>query len=76
MVTESARRVWYMGDPEPPEDVIGVVSMCEIFDDDDDGRMVFGRTLKSGWKSYLNGGKIYLGWDEVVRRFGPVFEYR
>lgn len=75
MTTDPIVRIWDMGDPEPPEGVIGVVSMCEIFDDEDDGRMVFGRTKQFGWKSYLNG-KIYLDWPEVVRRFGPVHEYR
>lgn len=75
MTEESIVRIWDIGDPEPPEDVIGVVSMCEIFDDED-GRLVFGRTLKFGWKSYLNDGKIYLDWPEVVRRFGPVCEYK
>lgn len=75
MTVGATRRTWDIGDPEPPEDVIGVVSMCEIFDDEFGGRMVFGRTRQFGWKSYLDG-KIYLDWSEVVRRFGPVCEYR
>lgn len=61
--------VWDIGDPEP-EDVWGVLS--DFVDDDYDNPILFGKTYDGEWKTYLNGGKMYLDWDDVVRRFGPV----
>lgn len=63
-------RTWDIGDPEP-DDVTAVESMCGIFDDEDSKPLRFGRTYDGEWKAYLDG-KLYVSWDEVVRRFGPV----
>ena len=72
-----SERQWDIGDPEPPEDVTGVYSVhFGDTDEYEDGvPLRFGRT-RSGWKTYLFGGKAYYDWDEVVRRFGPVREIK
>lgn len=61
---------WDIGDPEPPADVIGV--MDDFADDDEEDSPRWGRTHSGDWKGYKNGGKVYLPWAELVRRWGPV----
>lgn len=70
-------RTWDIGDPEPGEDVLGVLDYtADEYDPNDlecDDRPGWGRTYHGDWKGY-KGGKIYLGWDELVRRWGPLKE--
>lgn len=28
----------------------------------------------NGWKGYQNGERVYLAWDELTRRYGPLRE--
>ncbi|TFD58056.1 hypothetical protein E3T43_07365 [Cryobacterium sp. Hh7] len=62
---------WDLGDSEPE----GVISVCES-DGDTDGEdsICWGRTHDGDWKGYKNGGKVYLSWDELTRRWGPIAE--
>lgn len=59
------------GDPEP----VGVIQVGDYTEDgyhlEDDDSFLWGRT-KSDWKGYKNGGKVYLDWEELLRRWGPV----
>lgn len=76
--------VWDIGDSEPPDDIIGVLDYtADGADSEDQDSCTWGRVLNSRghlltgptetlWKSYKNGGKIYLPWAELVRRWGPV----
>ena len=60
---------WDMGDTEPA----GIDAVTDYSDDDgecDSAR--WGRTTSGEWKGYKNGGKVYLSWAELVRRWGPV----
>ncbi|QDF18514.1 hypothetical protein SEA_PUPPER_27 [Gordonia phage Pupper] len=67
-----------MGAAEPMN-VLGVESMVWAsdmeghidLDGDPDIRLHFSRTRHGEWKTYI-GGKTYLQWEEVLRRFGPV----
>lgn len=61
---------WDIGDPEPE----GVGSVRDGFaDDEDDDNNRWGKTTDGKhWKGYKNGGKVYLEWAELVRRWGPV----
>ena len=69
-----SEQTWDIGSPEP-DGVEVVRSMCGIFDDEDCSPLRFSRTCHGEWKTYLNGN-LYLEWNEVVRRFGPVDEAR
>lgn len=62
---------------EPDDDVIGVDDHTAP-DNEQDG-YTWGRVHKAGeggphseWKGYKNGGKVYLDWPELVRRWGPL----
>ena len=71
-----SKRTFDMGDPEP-EDVHSVVDYREDGYDPEypEGwHPYWGRTEHHGWKGYTDGGKTYLEWDELVRRFGPLHE--
>lgn len=64
---------------EPAEDVIQVTDYTGPQDPYDDDAVTWGRVRKAGefgphseWKGYKNGGKIYLEWPELVRRWGPL----
>lgn len=62
---------WDMGDPEP----VGVGGVDDDTDGDCDGCSPhWGRTYQGEWKGYKDGGKVYLDWAELVRRWGPVTE--
>jgi len=61
---------WDMGDLEP-DGVSSVVDFSGAEDDDPDSPR-WNRTYQGDWKGYKNGGKAYLGWAELVRRWGPV----
>ena len=69
-----SERRWDIGDLEPD----GVTSVRDLFADEyDDDSPYWGRCIGSSagqWKGYKNGGKVYLTWDELVRRWGPVVE--
>lgn len=62
------KRAWDIGDPEP--DDIDVV-FDDIGDEYGANSPRWGRATSGEWKGYQDG-KTYLGWDELVRRFGPV----
>ena len=70
-------RTWDLGDPEPGEDVLSVLDYTDEgyqpngWERDDNPR--WGRTYDGRWKGY-KGGKIYLSWDELTRRWGPLQE--
>ncbi len=66
-------RTWDIGDPEPEPDVIVVLDGT---DSDGEDNPDWGRTYDGDWKGYKNGGKVYLDWAELVRRWGPVSEKR
>lgn len=55
--------------PEPPE---GVNSVTDETEGDGEDSNQWGRTFDGEWKGYKDGGKCYLGWDELVRRWGPI----
>ena len=65
-----------MGDPEPKD----VLSLADYRKDGYDPEFDFcwkpywGRTISNGWKGYDNGDKVYLDWDELTRRYGPLRE--
>jgi len=66
---------WDIGDPPPPDHVL--VVRDDMGDDQDDDSNQWGRTRgnvdgSGEWKGYKNGGKVYLDWAELVRRWGPV----
>lgn len=63
-------RTWDIGDPEPE----GVGSVLDFTDGYDDAHPSWGRTHDGWWKGYKDGGKTYVQWDELVRRYGPVTE--
>lgn len=72
-----------IGDPEP-DGILAVESLAWVdygwgdgptyvedgTPEPDETPLHFGRT-RDGWKFYL-GGKTYVDWATVVRRFGPV----
>lgn len=69
-------RTFDMGDPEP-EDVQSLVDYREDQYDPEcttDWYPYWGRADHKGWKGYANGGKTYIEWDELVRRYGPLRE--
>lgn len=61
-------RAWDIGDSEPE----GVIGVHDGTDNDGDDSPRWGRTYSGDWKGYKNGGKVYLDWAELVRRWGPV----
>jgi hypothetical protein len=61
---------WDIGDPEP-EGVTSVLDYAEC-DDYDHGSSHWGRTSGGEWKGYKDGGKVYLSWAELTRRWGPL----
>lgn len=63
-------RIWDIGDPEPE----GVLAVTDGTDTDGEDSDTWGHTHSGEWKGYKNGGKIYLDWPELVRRWGPVTE--
>lgn len=65
-------RGWDIGDPEPE----GVGSVHDGTDGDEGCSPSWGRTYDGEWKGYKDGGKVYLDWAELVRRWGPVEEVR
>lgn len=65
-------RTWDMGSTEP-EGVTAVYD-CTLGDDDGGDSWEWGRTYDGDWKGYKNGGKVYLTWADLVRRWGPVTE--
>lgn len=65
------RQTWDIGDPDPGQDVIVVIT--EDITDEECRPLRFGRTYSEDeWKGYIFGGKVYYSWAELVRRFGPV----
>lgn len=71
-MSETAR-TWDIGDADPGR---GVTSVATVEIDDEDCRPIrFGRTYSDDeWKGYDRGGKVYLSWAELVRRYGPITE--
>jgi hypothetical protein len=71
-------RVWDMGDPEPPADVIGVKDdIADDYEYASGDSPHWGRVtgpMAGHWKGYKDGGKRYLEWPELLRRWGPVTE--
>lgn len=60
---------WDIGSPEPE----GVGHVHDLLAEDcDDDSAHWGRTTDGSWKGYKNGGKTYLDWADLVRRWGPV----
>ena len=69
-------RIFDIGDPEP-EDVLRLVDYrAEYYEPDlpDVWNPYWGRTPSGQWKGYTDGGKTYLMWDELTRRYGPLRE--
>lgn len=68
-------RVYDMGDERtvPPPQVWGLSDYTAP--DNEQDAYVWGRvTGRNGyeWKGYKNGGKVYLDWPELLRRWGPL----
>ena len=57
---------------EEPESVTGLRDYTD--GDCDDCSPYWGRTYSGEWKGYKDGGKVYLDWAELVRRWGPLTE--
>lgn len=74
-MTTDPPQTWDMGAPPPDETITAVIAG---FGEDDDGQPLrFGRTYaEDEWKGYVFGGKCYLSWAELLRRFGPVTEVK
>ncbi len=75
-------RRWDVGSEHPPVDV-QVLADHTAEDDvrDDQDSWTWGRVSAPDaggavWKGYKNGGKVYLDWAELVRRWGPLAEVR
>lgn len=59
-----------MGDPEP-ENIVMLNDDSSA--DCDCSSSAWSRTYTPGeWKGYKDGGKVYLQWDELTRRYGPL----
>lgn len=71
-MTATNTRTWDMGDAEPETDVTKVLDCTAPADPEDADSDSWGRTYSGDWKGYKNGGKVYLDWAELVRRWGPV----
>lgn len=64
---------WDIGDPDPGPDVTEVVDEIGTVDNLWGGDQAeWHRTGGGDWKGYKDGGKTYLSWAELVRRWGPV----
>gem|GEM_PF-5460742 len=63
-------RTWDIGDPEPD----GVQGVRDHTHDCDQDNPEWHRTYDGEWKGYKDGGKVYLDWAELTRRWGPVTE--
>lgn len=68
-------RSWDMGDAEPGD----VRVLTDDTDSDgDDSSDVWSLTTHDEpgmrWKGYKDGGKVYVSWDELTRRWGPLRE--
>lgn len=58
-----------IGDAEPEN----IVMLTDYTDGSDDSSPVWSKTYTPReWKGYKDGGKVYLQWDELVRRWGPL----
>jgi hypothetical protein len=77
-------RRWDIGS-EPPEPAVFALADHTVEHDvrDDADSWTWGRVSapdpvsgESVWKGYKNGGKVYLDWSELVRRWGPLAEVR
>ena len=69
-------RTFDMGDPEP-EDVQKLVDYrVDDYEPDcpEGWSPYWSRTEHHGWKGYTDGGKSYIRWDELARRYGPLSE--
>ena len=69
----NTKRTWDLGDPEPE----GVTEVNDFTAEDVDAESSnhpgWGKTNNGrGWKGYKDGGKTYMEWDELVRRYGPL----
>ena len=77
-------RTFDQGDPEPGDEVLVLLDYTapdhdEIFDHDSPrwSAVAAGETWASSpkrWKGYKNGGKVYIDWPELTRRWGPLTE--
>lgn len=67
-----SKRTFDIGDAEPD----GVTSVDDHTApvDWDEEPSHWGRTRDGQWKGYKNGGKVYLDWHELTRRWGPLTE--
>lgn len=68
-------RVYDLGDEQnvPPSHVWGLSD--HTAPDNEQDAYVWGRVKGRGgqqWKGYKNGGKVYLDWPELLRRWGPL----
>ncbi|GAB3251516.1 hypothetical protein [Kineosporia babensis] len=61
---------WDIGDPEPE----GVTGLVDETDGCDGCSPHWGKTDSGEYKGYKDGGKVYLSWAELVRRWGPLKE--
>lgn len=60
---------------ELPEEPMGDVVLDHTFSpfgNVSDDSPEWHRTTSRGWKGYKDGGKEYLSWPELVRRWGPL----
>ena len=68
-------RVWDMGDHEPGREIVDTVESTLFMDD-------IGRPIRFThvyafqgewtWRAFIFGRWSHFGWQDVVRRFGPV----
>ena len=57
-----------MGDPDPHE----IVILTDSTEQTDESSPAWARTFDGDWKGYKDGGKVYLSWEELTRRYGPL----
>lgn len=62
-----AEGVWH-STPEPE----GVLVVNDDTDNEGEDSNRWGRTFDGQWKGYKDGGKVYLEWAELERRWGPI----
>ena len=71
--SETEMSVYDMGDTEPitVESVLDyrAANFAPRYDFCWDPQWV---NTTNGWKGYENGNKVYLPWDELTRRYGPL----
>lgn len=64
---------WDIGDPQPADPPTLLQDHThEFYDPRDSDSPRWVRTFHGEWKGYKNGGKVYLGWEELTRRWGPL----